>query len=117
MLVGLATPVTVRNVLGLAALGLGGVLLGLLFFQWLKAWVRSTQEEPTAGRGDWENALAGYKNLREQGVLSEDEYRKIRTLVEPHLHVGQSGGLPSGRPGPRESVAPGDVGGTPPTAR
>ena len=36
-------------------------------------------------RGDWESALAGYKNLRDKGVLSPEEYRKIRTLVEPHI--------------------------------
>jgi len=35
------------------------------------------------GRGQWENALVGYKNLRDKGVLSDEEYRKIRTLVEP----------------------------------
>jgi len=36
-------------------------------------------------RGDWESALAEYKNLRDKGVLSAEEYRKIRTLVEPHI--------------------------------
>jgi hypothetical protein len=38
-----------------------------------------------SGHGDWESALAGYKNLRDKGVLSDEEYRKITTLVEPHV--------------------------------
>jgi hypothetical protein len=33
----------------------------------------------------WRDSLLGYRNLRDKGVLSDDEYRKIRTLVEPHL--------------------------------
>jgi hypothetical protein len=41
-----------------------------------------------AGRGDWEKTLVGYKNLRDEGVLSEEEFRKIRTLVEPHARTG-----------------------------
>ena len=43
-------------------------------------WLRSGDD-----RGDWENVLAGYKGLRDRGMLSDDEYRKIRTLVEPHV--------------------------------
>lgn len=44
-------------------------------------------------RGDddqatWERTLADYKNLRDEGVLSEEEYRNIRTLVEPHTRFG-----------------------------
>ncbi|MFM8952675.1 MAG: hypothetical protein ACKOOF_06395 [Planctomycetaceae bacterium] len=39
-------------------------------------------------RGDWARTLAEYKNLRDEGVLSEEEYRKIRTLVEPRLRGG-----------------------------
>jgi hypothetical protein len=31
----------------------------------------------------WERTLTDYKNLRDEGVLSEEEYRNIRTLVEP----------------------------------
>jgi hypothetical protein len=34
-------------------------------------------------RGDWERTLVSCRNLRDEGVLSEEEYRKIRTLVEP----------------------------------
>jgi hypothetical protein len=40
-----------------------------------------------ADRGDcdetWEQTLAEYKNLRDRGVLSEDEYRRIKTFVDP----------------------------------
>ena len=32
--------------------------------------------------------LVGYKNLRDEGVLSEEEFRKLRTLVEPLLRTG-----------------------------
>lgn len=38
---------------------------------------------PRDDRGDWAKTLVGYKNLRDDGVLSDEEYRKIRTLVEP----------------------------------
>jgi hypothetical protein len=40
-------------------------------------------------RGDWEKTLVNCKNLRDEGVLSDEEYRKIRTLVEPRLRVGR----------------------------
>jgi hypothetical protein len=41
-----------------------------------------------SGRGDWENMLASYKNLRDEGVLSEEEFRKVRTLVDPRPRTG-----------------------------
>ena len=40
-----------------------------------------------SGRGDWENMLADCKNLRDQGVLSEEEFRKVRTLVDPRTRI------------------------------
>lgn len=43
-------------------------------------WLRQVDD-----RGDWERTLVTYKNLRDEGVLSEEEFRKIRTLVEPRL--------------------------------
>jgi hypothetical protein len=63
------------------------VLLGLLVAVGIAAIVavRSWWLEPGADHGDWENSLVGYKNLRDKGVLSEEEYRKISTLVEPHV--------------------------------
>lgn len=47
----------------------------------IRSWWRADSDD----RGDWENALVGYKNLRDRGLLSDDEYRKIKTLVEPHV--------------------------------
>ena len=41
-----------------------------------------------AGRGDWEKTLADCKNLRDDGGLSEEEYRRVRTLVEPLTRIG-----------------------------
>jgi len=63
------------------------VLLGLLVAVGIAAIVavRSWWLEPGADHGDWESSLVGYKNLRDKGVLSEEEYRKISTLVEPHV--------------------------------
>ena len=63
------------------------LLFGLLVAAGIAAIVaiRSRWLEPENDRGDWESALVGYKNLRDKGVLSEEEYRKISTLVEPHV--------------------------------
>lgn len=109
MIEGLFSPRSIQHLLGVVALLLGSVLLVLVLFRWLQAWVRSTQSEGSAaGRGDWENALAGYKNLRDEGVLSEEEYRKIRTLVEPHLHVGPHGGPFPPAAARRDAAAAGD---------
>lgn len=48
---------------------------------------REKVRSPGAGRGDcdetWEQTLTEYKNLRDRGVLSEDEYRRIKTFVDP----------------------------------
>jgi hypothetical protein len=65
------------------------VLLGLLVAVGIVAIVavRSWWLQSGADHGDWETALVGYKNLRDKGVLSEEEYRKISTLVEPHVRV------------------------------
>lgn len=46
---------------------------------------RSRSRSRGADDGDWESDLAGFKNLRDKGVLSDAEYRKIRTLVEPRV--------------------------------
>ncbi|NBX29636.1 SHOCT domain-containing protein [bacterium] len=63
----------------LAAGGFGAVVM-------LRRWLASGDD-----RGDWARRLTEYKNLRDEGVLSEEEYRKIRTLVEPRLRGGASG--------------------------
>ena len=52
--------------------------------------IRSRWLRPGDDHGDWETALVGYKNLRDKGVLSEEEYRKISTLVDPHVRVESS---------------------------
>ena len=46
-------------------------------------WLKSGDD-----RGDWAKTLSDYKNLRDEGVLSEEEYRKIKTLVEPRARIG-----------------------------
>ena len=62
----------------------GALLLGVLIGIGIVAIViiRSWSRRSSADRGDWESVLSDYKNLRDKGVLSEEEYRKIRTLVE-----------------------------------
>ncbi len=35
--------------------------------------------------GKWENTLVHYRNLRDEGVLSDEEFRRIRTLVGPRI--------------------------------
>jgi hypothetical protein len=55
-----------------------------------RAWLRSQDD-----RTEWERTLGDYKNLRDRGVLSEQEYRNIRTLVEPRTRLGAP--APDGR--------------------
>ena len=60
---------------------------GILAITIVRSWILGQRlvSGQGSGHGDWESALAGYKNLRDKGVLSEEEYRKITTLVEPHV--------------------------------
>ena len=69
-----------------------GLLLAVLVAVGIAAIVaiRSQWTRSGADHGDWETALVGYKNLRDKGVLSEEEYRKISTLVEPRVRVESS---------------------------
>jgi hypothetical protein len=60
--------------------------------------IRSRFRRLDGDHGSWETTLAEYKNLRDKGVLSAEEYRKIRTLVEPRIESG--GGLVAGDQGP-----------------
>ena len=53
--------------------------------------VRSRWVEPEADHGDWESTLVGYKNLRDKGVLSEEEYRKISAAFEPLVRQDGAG--------------------------
>jgi hypothetical protein len=58
-----------------------------------RSWLRGRDD-----RAEWERTLGDYKNLRDRGVLSEQEYRNIRTLVEPRTRLGMPS--PAGRPQP-----------------
>jgi hypothetical protein len=53
--------------------------LGIAIIVKVRAWTGESSDNPDR----WETTLADYRNLRNKGVLSEEEYRKIRTLVEP----------------------------------
>jgi hypothetical protein len=81
--------------------------------------VRSWLGESSGNPDRWESTLADYRNLRNKGVLNEEEYRKIRTLVEPggrgsvsSQGGGARGALPSGgeHRDIEERAAPGDPG-------
>ena len=73
-------PPLVVNLAALVVLVAAGVAAVVAIRRW---WLKSGDD-----RGDWAKTLSGYKNLRDEGVLSEEEYRKIRTLVEPRLRGG-----------------------------
>ena len=81
--------------------------------------VRSWLGESSGNPDRWESTLADYRNLRNKGVLNEEEYRKIRTLVEPGGHgsvSSQGGGARKAFPSAGEHrdikgrTAPGDPG-------
>jgi len=55
-----------------------------------RTWLRTEDDH-----AEWERTLGDYKNLRDRGVLSEQEYRNIRTLVEPRTRLGTP--APDGR--------------------
>ena len=46
-------------------------------------WLRSADDQ-----ADWERTLVTWKNLRDEGVLTAEEFRNIRTLVEPRMRLG-----------------------------
>lgn len=54
----------------------------------LIATVRRRLRRAGDDRGDWERTLVEWRNLRDEGVLTEEEYRKVRTLVEPRTRIG-----------------------------
>lgn len=68
--------------------------------------IRARWLAPGDDRGDWEKTLVDYKNLRDEGVLTEEEYRKIRTLVEPQLRIGRPGLPGRRRPPPGDPPGP-----------
>ena len=64
---------------------LSSVVLGVLVAAGVVAIVRirSWWQAGSDDHDDWESTLAEYKGLRDRGLLSDEEFRKIRTLVEP----------------------------------
>jgi hypothetical protein len=90
------------GLLSLQAFLFSAVLLGLIVAVGIAAIVavRSRWLESGSDHGDWESSLVGYKNLRDKGVLSEEEYRKISTLVEPHVRRDAKEPDRQQRPGP-----------------
>lgn len=72
--------VSVAALLVLLAIGIGMIVK-------VRGWAGESSGNPDR----WESTLADYRNLRNKGVLSDEEYRKIRTLVEP----GGSGSVSS----------------------
>lgn len=51
---------------------------------WVRGWLRRSSDD----HGDWEKTLVDWRNLRDAGVLTAEEYRKLRTLVEPRTRIG-----------------------------
>ncbi len=75
-----AVPAILTTLLALSLLvGAGIVAIVTIRRRWLAA---------GDDRGDWEKTLVECRNLRDEGVLSEEEFRKIRTLVEPRTRIG-----------------------------
>ena len=75
-----SVPAILTSVLLLGLLvGLGVVVIVTIRARWLDA---------GEDQGGWEKTLVDYRNLRDAGVLSEEEYRKIKTLVEPRGRIG-----------------------------
>ena len=72
------------------------LVTGVLTVTAARRWLRKDGDD----RGDWEKTLVGWRNLRDEGVLTEEEYRKVRTLVEPRLRIGMPD--PGDRPRPAE---------------
>jgi hypothetical protein len=52
-----------------------------------RRWVGLDGVEGFAGTDGekWHDTLLQYRNLRDEGVLSEEEFRRIRTLVGPRI--------------------------------
>ena len=80
-------PTRTMHVFMLNALLLAGfVAAGVVVIVTIRARMRSAARQHES----WETTLAGYRELRDKGVLTADEYRKIKTLVEP---TGVPGGV------------------------
>ena len=86
-----------------------GVVLGVAIVAINR--IRAGYLHPGDDRGDWGKTLMTCKNLRDEGVLTDEEYRKIRTLVEPRLRLDGPGERGRLRPPPGERAGP-DIQGT-----
>ncbi|MBM3953922.1 MAG: hypothetical protein FJ309_04800 [Planctomycetes bacterium] len=65
----------------LLAATIGVALVAIVLVR--RSYLDGPSDRPGGSGGDWYGTLAEYRNLRDKGVLSDAEYRKIRTLVEP----------------------------------
>lgn len=65
----------------LLAVTIGVALVAIVLVR--RSYLDGPSDRPGGSGGDWYGTLAEYRNLRDKGVLSDAEYRKIRTLVEP----------------------------------
>jgi hypothetical protein len=94
--------------LGLAAL----ILLGVLIIAWLNHWrKRAGPELLTANE-----QLARFRELYEQGQLSQEEFERIRVTLAPQLRQELGvppAGVPKEQPAPPKET---DAAGPPPAA-
>lgn len=74
----------VINFVALAAV-LAGAVVAIIWVR--RRWVGLDGVGGFAGTDgeEWQDALLEYRNLRDEGVLSEEEFRRIRTLVGPKI--------------------------------
>lgn len=78
----------------IAILLVTALVVGVVAIAAARRWLRQGRDD----RGDWERTLVEWRNLRDEGVLTEEEYRKVRTLVEPRVRIGRPD--PGGRQRP-----------------
>lgn len=71
--------------LTIAILLAAGLIAGVVAITAVRRWLRRSGDD----RGDWEKTLVEWRNLRDEGVLTEEEYRRVRTLVEPRVRIGR----------------------------
>ena len=70
--------------LTIAILLAASLVAGVVAVTVARRWLRREGDD----RGDWEKTLVDWRNLRDEGVLTEEEYRRVRTLVEPLTRIG-----------------------------
>ena len=85
-------PAALSIAIVLAAVLAGGAVATMV----VRRWRRRTADD----RADWERTLVEWRNLRDEGVLTEEEFRKVRTLVEPRTRIG----MPDPRSRPRPAA-------------